>query len=561
MELFLEITVLLAITVVMAMLARLLKQPLIVGYILTGLIVGPAALQLLNHSESIDAFAKIGTTILLFIVGLNLSPHIIREVGKPSLLVGIGQILITSIAGFFLSRLIGLPINASLYIGIALTFSSTIIILKLLSDKGDLEKLYAKLSIGLLLVQDVSAALILIFISSFSTTSGLPASQALPLVFVKFCVLVTGLFIVGKFILPLIMKSVAKSPELLFLFSLAFGMGTASLFYIMGISVEIGALLAGVILSMTPFAHEIASRLKPLRDFFIVLFFISLGTQINIADMGTIIVPAIILSLFVVVGDPLIVIILMNLLGYNKRTAFLSALGMAQVSEFSLILITLGYKFGQIDHTVFSLVMIVALISITISTYLITHGEKIYTKLAKVLGMLEIRKMHHTSFAGLSEKPEMVLFGYHRVGQDFVQAFKKLAKPFVVVDFDPESIELLKKHEVPHVYGDAEDIEFLNEFDFKHTTLIVSTIPDHDTNLLLVKSIRKSNKHAIVLVISSNVQEAKSLYKADATYVLMPHYLGAQYAAEMIVQHHSHPEHYQHEKERHLKYLEKRLVS
>lgn len=562
MELFLEISAILAIAVAVSFVVKLLKQPLMIGYMLTGLIVGPNVLNLLHGSDPIDTFAKLGTTILLFIVGLNLSPTVIREVGKPSLIVGTLQILVTSVAGFFISRLLGFSTIAALYVGAALTFSSTINILKLLSDKGDLGKLHAKLSIGLLLVQDIAAAVILLFLGSLTNLSTAPsgAVYTLALVMVKAMVLLGILAVIAKFLVPPMIRFAAKSSEFLFLFALAFGMAVASIFYLLGVSAEIGALIAGILLSSTPFAHEVGSRLRPLRDFFIVLFFISLGSQIVFVDVARIIIPAIVLSAFVIVGNPITVMILMNLFGYSKRTGFLSALCMAQISEFSLILVALGYNLKQIDHSVFSLLTLVGLVSIATSTYFIMHGERIYLRLSRILDIFQLRKKKNAT-QNTDLKHDIVLFGFHRVGQDFVKAFSELGSPYIVVDFDPESIELLKKREIPHVYGDADDVEFLSELDLRNTKLIVSTIPDHDTNLLLVRYVRKINKHAIVLVISNNVKEAKTLYDADASYVFMPHYLGAQFAASMITQHHLQPERYEKEKEKHLHYLQKRLVA
>jgi len=271
MEIFVELSAIIVIAMLVSLLMRVLKQPLIVGYIFTGVLVGPYFMNLIQNGDVIELFSKIGITILLFIVGLNLSPNVIREVGKVSLLTGIGQDLFTSIIGFFIASALGIDRIAAIYVAIALTFSSTIIILKLLSDKGDLNKLYGKIAIGFLLVQDIVATLILLFASSFAGGEGSLLSIAF-MTIIKGSALVFGMILISQYILPRISKFIAASQELLFLFSLSWGLGIATLFSMLGFSVEIGALVAGVSLSMTPYAIEVASRMRPLRDFLFCSF-------------------------------------------------------------------------------------------------------------------------------------------------------------------------------------------------------------------------------------------------------------------------------------------------
>lgn len=558
MDVFLELSLIISLALGIAIIMRLLKQPLIVGYIITGLLAGPYALNIIHSHEVMELFSKIGISMLLFIVGIHLSPRVVKEVGKVSLFVGLGQIITTSLIGYGLGRILGLDNISAMYIGIAVTFSSTIIILKLLSDKGDLNKLYGKIAIGLLLFQDVVATLILIFTSTFSSGSTDSVSVIILYTLVKAFLLFDVLLFTSAFILPKFMQFVAKSQEMLFLFSLAWGMGLAGIFHALGFSVEIGALIGGVTLASTPFAREISSRLKPLRDFFIVLFFILLGSQMELSNLGVVMFPAVLLSLFVLVGNPVIVIIITNLLGYNKRTSFFTGFTITQISEFSLILATLAFQIGHIPKQTLSLITLVALITITASSYIILYSRKIYPFVSELLSILELKKNKKKDRSG-EDEPEALLFGYHRMGQALIKSFEKLELSYLVIDFNPETITKLEEKKIPCRYGDAEDVEFLDEIDFKKVKFVVSTIPDSETNLMLVKRIRSINQKIIVVIESENAKEAEVLYKVGANYVIVPTYLGSEYAAKLISSLGLDINEYAELQQKHRQYLEKRV--
>ncbi|NCN51091.1 MAG: sodium:proton exchanger, partial [Candidatus Pacebacteria bacterium] len=338
MDIFIELSLIITITTFVSFIMKRLKQPLVVGYILSGLLLGPMFLNLIQSTEIIEIFSKLGISILLFIVGIHLSPKIIKEVGSVSLITGVGQVLFTSIIGFALSIFLGLDTTAAMYVAIALTFSSTIIILKLLSDKGDVHSLYGKIAVGFLLVQDVIATIILIIVSSTASAQGTSIPLVLLTTLLKGGFIVIVITLLEKVLLPKLLKAASDSSELLFIFSLSWGLGFSALFYALGLSVEIGALISGVVLSSSAYAEEISSRLRPLRDFFIVMFFVLLGSSMTFSGGLTMLIPVVVLSLFVLVGNPVIVLIIMNLLGFHKKTGFQAGLTVAQISEFSLIL-------------------------------------------------------------------------------------------------------------------------------------------------------------------------------------------------------------------------------
>jgi len=551
MEIFIELSIIICITVLISGIMRLLKQPLIIGYILTGIIVSPYFLDIVQSTETIKVFSEIGIALLLFIVGLSLSPKVIKEVGKVSLITGIGQIVFTSLFGFLISRLLGFSVIVSLYIAIALSFSSTIIIMKLLSDKKDLEKLYGKISIGFLLVQDIFVIILLMVISSFSGNLGIDG-----LSFGKILsgiLLIIGFILISVYVLPSLSKFFAKSQEFLFLFSIGWGLGLASLFYYVGFSMEIGALVAGIALSMSPFHYEISSKMRPLRDFFIILFFILLGSQMVFGNINELIIPAIIFSLFILIGNPLIVIILMGFLGYKKKTGFQAGFTVAQISEFSLILIALGVGLGHLTNEILSLVTIVGLITISGSTYLILYSNKIYPYFSKYLSIFERKKTKENTQK--FKDYNVVLFGYNRIGYDLLESFKKLKKKVLVIDYNPETIIELSNKGIDCRYGDVDDDEFLRELNLVKTKMVVSTIPEFETNLLLIDRVKQMNKEAIIIVISHNIEEANSLYKKGATYVIMPHFLGGSHVSMMINKNGLNLNKFLDEKKKHIKQL------
>jgi Kef-type K+ transport system membrane component KefB len=267
--------------------------------------------------------------------------------------------------------------------------------LKLLTDKGDVNKLYGRVSIGILLVQDLVATITLVVITGLSNVQNSSVFEIGyklgNLLIIGFILLVT-LFLITTQILSRLTNFVSKSSEFLFMFSLAWGLSISYLYQILGLSLEIGALIAGVTLSMTPYSYEISSRLKPLRDFFILMFFILLGSQMVFENTASLVYPIIIFSLFVLFIKPILVLITMNLLGYNKKNGFLTGLAIAQISEFSLILVKIGNEMGHISTEVQSLITIVGVISIAGSSYLIVFNESIFKHLSKLLSIFEFRK-------------------------------------------------------------------------------------------------------------------------------------------------------------------------
>ncbi len=534
---------------------RLLKQPLIIGYILSGILVGPFFLNLIQGSEMLNVFSEMGIAFLLFIVGLHLSPKVLKHVGKISLVTGLGQILFTSLVGYFIGISLGFSVVTSIYIAIALTFSSTIIIMKLLSDKDNLEKLYGKISIGFLLVQDLVAILILIIVSSLASGAG--AGNILFSTIIKGAVLVAVLIPISYYILPKLSDFFAKSQELLFIFAISWGLGLSLLFLYAGFSIEVGALIAGVMLSISPYSFEISSKLKPLRDFFIISFFIILGSQMAFGDISHLILPAVAFSFFILIGNPLIVMILMGALGYSKKTGFMAGLTVAQISEFSLILIALGVKIGHLTQDILSFVTMIGLLTIAGSTYLIIYSDAIFKKIKKFLTIFEKKNVRKKEIPKKDFK--YILLGYNRIGFSVVRAFSKITRNFLVVDYNPQVVKELKKVGINAVYGDVDDSEFLEDLRMDKASLIVSTIPEKETNQLILDVLEREKSKPVVILTARQIEDAIDLYDAGADYVILPHFLGGEYTGKLIRNAKDRKREYQKEKKKELRILKERL--
>lgn len=531
-NLFVQISSLLAITVSIAFIVRLLRQPLIVAYIFAGIICGPFVLNLLHGDhEMYEMFAQFGMVLLLFIIGLNLNLGHLKSIGRVSLITGMGQIIFTAGIGIVILLAINTQIVSAIYLAVAITFSSTIIIMKLLSDKKDTDSIYGRYTIGLMLVQDIIAVLLIIILGMMSGEHG-NGTDAIFLLIAKLVFVSAVLYLISKYLLPKVLDKIAESSELLFLFTLAWCFGMASILYLIGFSLEIGAIISGIALSSSPYQLEIGSRIKPLRDFFLIVFFIVLGSEMGIGSIGDIIVPAIIISLFILVGNPLILYIIFRLLKFTRRNSFLSGLTSAQVSEFGFVLLFAGRQFGHIEGDVIAIFTAVAIVTIFVSSYLISYNEQIYRFLIPFFRLFGPDKRNQVE--KVVPKYDAWIIGYHRIGMKVAEALSGLRKKYSVIDFDPEAIERLRKDKVPFYYGDVADVEFLENLPIANSKMVIMTIPAVDDQINLIKYIRKSGSKALVIANAYHRPDAKTLYQHGANFVMMPHLLGGEWISKIL---------------------------
>lgn len=513
MPVFTGLAIVMVLAAVGAILARLLRQPLLLGYAIVGGLLSVSGFASNPQIKELLQFCgQIGVTLLLFLVGLELPITDLKHVGKNVILAGVSQVLLTMLLGMTVSYFLGWDLVSGSFIGLGLAFSSTIVVIKILTEKKDLTSLYGKLTVGLLIVQDFIAIGVLVFLSGTSN---------LPMTIIKGIVLVFVSTWVSSKILPKITVWLGQSPEMLFIGAIGWCLGVAAIVSSpwIGFSVELGGFLAGLALAQSSQHLQISSRVKPLRDFFLTLFFVSLGASVTLADWRTVWISVAVLSGLVLVIKPLIIMGILKVLKYSSRVAFMSAISMSQISEFSLLLAVLT------NSHLLALMAMIGLVTMVASNYLVIFSNKIFRYL----------KFKNTSTKNETLKNHIVLIGHNRVGSLLRPVLQKLEHPLIVVDFDPSVVEELKNEQnLKVVYGDMADEDLYEDLNLKKAELIVSTVPDCEDNLLLLEYLRHDKTPPITVLLASNAWDAEALYKSGADLVVIPHSVGGEYLASVI---------------------------
>lgn len=529
-HIFTELSLVLVIVAGISFVMRLLRQPLILGYILSGIIVGPLLFDLIHAKEAFAGFSQIGIALLLFIIGLGMNAGVIRSLGRVSITTA--GVILTLVGGLGVgaATLLGFDIKTALVMGVALFFSSTILILKVLSDKREVSRLHAQIAIGVILVDDIVATIAIVLVAAAS--SGGANIGDLGLLFAKAVGLGLLLYLAGAHVIPRFSKAFARNQELLFVFAVAWGFGIASLFGLAGFSHEVGALFAGVSLAGLPYAMEMGTRLKPLRDFFVVLFFVSLGETFVFHDFAGTVIPALVLSAIVLIGKPLFTMATLGALGYTKLTSFKASIHLSQISEFSIVLVVLATQTGLINTQAASIMTLVALITIAVSSYLMKYDDPLYRRFHGALGIFERkepteRKQKRGLYAA-------ILFGYHHGGHEFLNLFRDMKQRYLVVDYNPEVIEHLESQGIRHAYGDATDTEFLEEINAGHANFIASTIIDRRVNMQILTYLHRYSDEITFICHARTYEDALELYEHGAAYVILPRFLGSEYITSHI---------------------------
>lgn len=533
-DLFSEMAALLLVAVGLGAVGALLRQPLIVSFIAVGIVVGPSVLGWVSANDQVDLLAKLGIALLLFAVGLKLDLNIIRRMGMVALATGLGQVLFTSVVGYLIAIALGMAPVAALYVAVALTFSSTIIIVKLLSDKREVDTLHGQIALGFLIVQDLVVVLAMIGLNALA---GAGDGQAIAN---AFGVLIRGLAwvavvaFVARYLFPRLLPLLARSQELLVLFGIAWAAALAALGTMLGFSKEVGAFIAGVSLASTPYRDLLVSRLVSLRDFLLLFFFIDLGARLDLGLLGSQLFESLVFSLFVLVGNPLIVMVIMGLLGYRKRTGFLAGLTVAQISEFSLILGALGVSLGHIAPETMGLITLVGLITISASTYMILFSHRLYDLLAPWLGAFERRHPAREQAMGLTHEnraTEFIVFGGGRYGFGLAQALRERGRTVRVVDSNPDLVRRTREDPYPISFGDAEDVEFVESLAQERAQWVVCTIRDERVGRALVAHLRNAGFAGGIAVAAAG----ERLWAAGADLVLEPFSDAAREAADRLL--------------------------
>lgn len=537
---FIQLAVILGMAAILGYFMRLLKLPLIVAYLLVGVLIASMNIFDVHTSEVLTFLPEIGMAFVLFFVGMELDIKEIKHLGKPIIVAGLGQIIISTMAGSIIASVLGFPLLESFYLGTALGFSSTIVVVKLLLEKKDFGSLYGKLSLGILLLEDLVAVILLMGMTVSSSFLNLGFQSSLPLItlFIKGAFLLLLSLVFARYILERVFDAVAKSAELLFLSALAWCFIFVSVSLFLGFSVVIGAFLAGIALANSPFHFEIQGKVKPLRDFFVTLFFVYLGSQVVFSQITEVLPLIAIFTFYAILIKPMIYLLLLGIFGFKKHTIFQSALNLSQISEFSLIVMVVGLNLGVVSQSALTAMALTGVISIIFSSIMITYSRSIYKIVVPFIGFFE----HGGVSKSVDGRPvemedHVILVGARWMGGEIIRFLKREGIPFMVIDFDPEVVKKLACERVHVLFGDISDPEILEFLDLKKAKLVISTADSHEDNLILAAELRRKNPQAALVIRASDASEAEGLYLAGVDYAILPDVVSGDFVTQILKNH------------------------
>ncbi|MBN1544340.1 cation:proton antiporter [Candidatus Woesearchaeota archaeon] len=527
MDIFFEIGMLVIFAGLGTYIAKLTKQPLIPAYIISGVVIGNVLGIITNH-ELIANLSEIGIAFLLFMVGLELELKKLKDLGLVSSVAGSVQMAFVFAMGYVVTKLLGFTNVEAVYLGLVIAFSSTMIVIKILSDNLETNTLHGRMTIGILVVQDIFAVIALSYLASVS-------SAAIGyLFFAKIALVLIFGILASKFIFPSVFEFAARSRELLLTISLGVCFLFSLIFSAIGLSITIGAFFAGVLLANLPYNIEIVGKVKPLRDFFSIMFFTSLGLQLTLEGILSLMLPLLVLLLLVVVGKTAILHVTLVLLRNQARTSFITATSLAQISEFSLIIVLQGVNAGVLSQGILTLTILLAVITMTFTSYFMDYENSFYHQFVNLLKRIGIKAAHHRKQSGEKMLYDVVLCGYDRIGYSILKSLKAQEKSVVVVDFNPDVVKKLKKVGVACLYGDICDPEVMGRLEMRNTKLVISTANSYDDNLLLLQKVKAANKYVPTIVTAHKIDQALELYRKGADYVILPHFLGGDMVASLL---------------------------
>lgn len=483
---------------VMMLFFRKFSVPSIIVYIITGLVLGPIlGVVTVTAGEgdelhdatahTLEIISEVGIVLLLFLVGLELSLDKIKDLGRVAFLAGIGQVVFTAAGGFVFALLLGFEWLPALIIATALTFSSTVVVVKLLDQKKQLHSLFGRIAVGIFLVQDLVVVIIMTLLTGLGTEETmepLRVAMSLLVAFGGTVFLLLAALLASRYVLPRTFGWASRSPETVFIWSLCW----CFLFVVaaewLNLSAEIGAFLAGLSIAQLSCAPDLRRRVHPLMNFFIAIFFISLGAQMQLGEASEYWFAAVILSLFVLIGNPFIFMIIIARCGYSERTSFMTSVTVAQISEFSFIFAAMGLAYGLIDSSVLSLIMLIGLITIGCSAYMILYAERLYDW-CRGLGLLKMFRAkqeddedaHAEQLSG-----HVIVVGMNALGRSVVEELHRRGETVLAVDTDPHKLQCLPARKM---VGNMDYLQVVEETGFARAKLVMSALQIEDTNNLL----------------------------------------------------------------------------
>jgi len=527
------------ITATMAgLLAHRFRQPIILAYFLAGVIIGPEiGPHLVMDRENIEVISEMGLILLLFIIGLEMHPAKIISIAGKLILPGIGQFFLTLPFAFlfFLSLSAFFPFHnlELLYLAAGISLSSTAIVIKTLHDKYELDTFAGRITVGILIFQDIWAIFVIVLQPQLDNPSVIPALLSL----LKGGALVAGGFYSSKYILKFIFESITHSPEMIVAVAIGWCALFAGVASFIGLSMEMGALIAGISISTFPYSMHITLKIQPLRDFFLTLFFISLGMKITPPGRELLyLLPAVIFA--TVASRFLILYPLLRLSGSSSRNSFIASLNLSQISEFSTVIATIGMSLGHVDSEFMSLIIYSMAITAILSSYFIRYNHQIYRFFSR--SQQTSRDDSNSSETESERTDEQIyILGYHRGAKAFIEhlgdEYPEMLQRILVIDFNEEVIHELNRKNIRSIYGDFSSSDTLSHAGIQKARYILSTIPDQllrgTDNRRLVEQCRQLNPNAIIIATADHRQNASQLESAGANHIILPY---AQLAKELL---------------------------
>lgn len=529
--------------------AYFLRAPLLLAYLAAGVLLGAnLGFGLIGSSENIATLSEIGLVLLMFILGLEINLSKLLQAGKAVAVNGITQFLGCAALGTMFFAYFGFQVQGSnyelAYLAVASALSSTLIVVKVLSDRMELHALTSRITLGILVLQDLWA---IAFLAVQPNLSDLQ-STVLLLSLGRGALLVFASWIAARFVLPILFSKVAKNAELMLVLAIAWCCSVCGLASYLHLSLEMGGLIAGVAIASFPYHTEIAAKISSLRDFFITLFFVALGLQIPQPTMEVISLTGLIIA-FVLVSRILTMFPVLYAFRYGNRGSLIPALNLSQVSEFALVLVSLGVSYGHVRTELLSAFILAFVVTALLSSLVIPQGHNFYRMLNPLFERLGLKDvvvhMNESNVHPLRVPPRVVLLGFYREASSLLQEMikrhsERALKQVLVVDFNPEAHQQLKDLGVNCKYGDISHPDTLKQLDLDQAKMLVCTIPDHQlkgiTNLKLLRLLKGMAPDADVVVTAESFESANQMYMEGAAYVFLPRLLAAQHLADVLEQ-------------------------
>lgn len=530
---------------ILGLLMKILKQPLMLGYLIAGVIIGPVGLKMIEDPDQIKTIAEIGLILLLFMIGLEIDLKKMLSAGKLVIVTGVLQFPLSIAIGFGINFLLagyGLIADdfyVKFYLAAGISISSTMIVIKLLYEKMELSTLPGRVTVGILVFQDIWAIILLAVQPNLANPELLGIAKTFGIGFL----LVLGAVLVAKYILPIVFSSIAKLPELLVIMALAwcFLIALIAAHPAVGLSMEMGALIAGVTLATYPYHLDIIAKVLNIRDFFITLFFVALGMQIPIPNLS-VIAQALVYTGLVLFLRYVGIFGVLHFLKGGHRTSSTAALNLSQISEFSLVILSLGIGYGHIQRDTLVIVIWVFVLMAVLSSYTIKYSHPLQQVFSRWLVKIGIKDIGSPEEEAAPEKRPIVLLGVFRIGSSFIDKLIRnnndLVNEIMVVDFNPVVKQEMNHRGIPYVYADISHPDTLLHADISHAEVVVCSIENvflkGITNLKLVEVINKVCPNAKVIVTGDNAKQSLALYRAGADVVLQPSGLAADYLIDSV---------------------------